>query len=457
LGPDEMNYFDDSLPTFVELLSEQLGAAAVEQGLFSRDTAGRLAFFSAVELSDTVINRLSKLALKHLGQYARADRPIASRSDFGVDALFAENALKFRVGLHSLRMLDRRLVGADWLRPPVEVNRTPPRFVFASLKGGVGRTTALSIVAADLASQGKKVLIVDLDLEAPGIGSMLLDEGTTPEFGMIDALVEIGLQKLSDIFMADLVGPSRLSDRKGKIDVIPAFGQRSLNNTGEILAKISRAYAERINVDGTTSTFLDKVAEIVDHFSHVGRYDAILVDARAGLHETTASALLGLGAHVFLFGLDEPQTFHGYEALFSNLVRIDAIGAAKSEWITTISMVQGKAPEGKEDRSSFSAKCDLLFKKTGFTPARTKLNAVPLPAEPFNDVPWEEDSKISDDELKDSQRVEEALYVLYNNEYHLFDPQNRTQLMTGAVYSEPYKVLLQKVAAVMDQPVGEKF
>lgn len=133
---------------------------------------------------------------------------------------------------------------------------------------------------------------------------------------MIDALVEIGLDKLSDAFMADLVGPSALADRKGKIDVVPAFGRRSLKNPGEILGKISRAYAERVDHEGNVSTFLDKVGEITDYFSALERYDAILIDARAGLHETTASALPGLGAHVFLFGLDEPQTFHGYGALF---------------------------------------------------------------------------------------------------------------------------------------------
>ena len=40
---------------------------------------------------------------------------------------------------------------------------------FYSYKGGVGRSMALSNVAALLSKWGKKVLIVDFDLEAPGI------------------------------------------------------------------------------------------------------------------------------------------------------------------------------------------------------------------------------------------------------------------------------------------------
>src|SRR5438132_14326392 len=40
---------------------------------------------------------------------------------------------------------------------------------FYSYKGGVGRTLALVNVAAELARSGRRVLIVDFDLEAPGL------------------------------------------------------------------------------------------------------------------------------------------------------------------------------------------------------------------------------------------------------------------------------------------------
>ena len=40
---------------------------------------------------------------------------------------------------------------------------------FYSFKGGVGRTMSLVNVATQLALAAKKVLIVDFDLEAPGI------------------------------------------------------------------------------------------------------------------------------------------------------------------------------------------------------------------------------------------------------------------------------------------------
>ena len=40
---------------------------------------------------------------------------------------------------------------------------------FYSYKGGVGRTMALANIAVLLSKRGKKVLVVDWDLEAPGL------------------------------------------------------------------------------------------------------------------------------------------------------------------------------------------------------------------------------------------------------------------------------------------------
>ena len=44
---------------------------------------------------------------------------------------------------------------------------------FYSYKGGVGRTMALANVATLLATWGKSVLVIDWDLEAPGIEHFL--------------------------------------------------------------------------------------------------------------------------------------------------------------------------------------------------------------------------------------------------------------------------------------------
>jgi len=40
---------------------------------------------------------------------------------------------------------------------------------FYSFKGGVGRTLALANIGLELARTGRRVLLVDFDLESPGI------------------------------------------------------------------------------------------------------------------------------------------------------------------------------------------------------------------------------------------------------------------------------------------------
>ena len=49
----------------------------------------------------------------------------------------------------------------------------PYTFTFYSYKGGVGRSLAVLNTAYQLAGFGKQVLILDLDLEAPGVTSFL--------------------------------------------------------------------------------------------------------------------------------------------------------------------------------------------------------------------------------------------------------------------------------------------
>ena len=440
--------FDDSLPALVTVIKAEFGSKALMQGVAVRDITGRLAFVLPLEFDSLLIERVGNLLKVALGAYARNDRVLVNATDFGADALLkTASALSVKVNDGTIRLIDRRLVGADWLRAPAAKAPPPPRFVFASLKGGVGRSTALAITAAHLASAGKRVLAIDLDMEAPGLGALLLDEGTLPEFGLIDALVENGLTPLDEVFLADLVGPSDLADRRGRIDVIPALGRRSMLNPGDVLSKIARAYTEDIRPDGGMSSILDQVAELVDRFSDPTRYDAILVDARAGLHETTATAILGLGAEVFLFGLDEPQTFQGYTALLGHLGRFAKSSTAEvPEWLGRLSMVQGKAPADASAREVFSDKCKQLFIACGLETASPLPITEPLPAAgSFSDVPWDDDQSDADVLPKEQDMFRAPVAILNNEQFIGFDPRQKRNLLSQEVYRFSYGLFLSRV------------
>jgi MinD-like ATPase involved in chromosome partitioning or flagellar assembly len=57
---------------------------------------------------------------------------------------------------------------------------------FYSFKGGVGRSMALVNVAAELVLSGSRVLIVDFDLEAPGLDTFNLARPETEALGVVD-------------------------------------------------------------------------------------------------------------------------------------------------------------------------------------------------------------------------------------------------------------------------------
>jgi hypothetical protein len=288
-------------------------------------------------------------------------------------------------------------------------------------------------------------------MEAPGLGAMLLDKGTLPEFGLIDALVEDGLAPLDETFLADLVGPSALSDRRGRIDVVPAFGRRSIENPGEVLAKIARAYAEDIRADGTAATILDQVSALVDRFADPERYDAILIDSRAGLHETTASAILGLGADVFLFGLDEPQTFQGFAALLAHLARFVPRNAPNPEWLERLTFVQGKAPTDHESRIAFADKCRALLMALAVPPGSPLREAEPrMPAAPFHDVPWDDDALDEDVLPAEDSRITNAIAVLEDERFRQFDPMQRRDLLSEEIYRSSYAMLTERITAAFN-------
>jgi hypothetical protein len=311
------------------------------------------------------------------------------------------------------------------------------------------------------------VLTIDLDMEAPGLGALLLTpdtkafeqegprliRGTLPEFGVIDALVENGLAGLDNDFYNNLIGPSNLADKGGRIDVIPALGQQSLNNPADVLAKIARAYAEDVNPDGTVATILDQVRALVDHLADPTRYDAILIDARAGLHETTASAILGLGAEVLLFGLDEPQTFQGYGVMLAHLARFAVAGAPDAqppEWVRRLTMVQGKAPVDADERANFAHRCRELFANAGLGPPSAATSTeVPLPAGPFKAVPW--DDNLSDEEALPAEwSLREPLAVLYDAQYQRFDPLRRRDLLSDSIFRTKFGDLLDRVDEIIE-------
>jgi cellulose biosynthesis protein BcsQ len=340
--------FDDSLPRLVETLTSLAGRDFVEGGTVLRDASGRLRFVAnRAPRDDDEREMLARALIDSLGSYARTGGPISFREDAGTGPiLVAPERLPVQVGDGFCHLLDRRIVGAGWLDAPMDGQTEPPRVVFASLKGGVGRSTALAVAAADLARRNCNVLVIDLDLEAPGLGDLLLDADRTPEFGTIDYLVENGIGGVPNSSLHAYIGSSGLTAADGgRVDVLPALGRRSLAHPENVLPKLSRAMIEDI-VDDRTVPVAEQISSMVERITQREQYDAVFIDSRAGLSELAAPAVLGLGATVLLFGTAQKQTIEGYRALFASLQLLaqrDAEQGRDAEWRTMLRPVYAKA------------------------------------------------------------------------------------------------------------------
>ncbi|MDE2852224.1 MAG: ParA family protein [Acidobacteriota bacterium] len=93
---------------------------------------------------------------------------------------------------------------------------------FYSFKGGVGRTMALVNVAAELANRGKRVLIVDFDLEAPGLDTFDLGPPTETPRGIVDFVQEYLDSGTAPDASDFLFESSDFSDNGGRLWIMPS-------------------------------------------------------------------------------------------------------------------------------------------------------------------------------------------------------------------------------------------
>jgi hypothetical protein len=345
--------FDDAPRAFSKLLIESLGKEAACDGRILRDIYGRLSFITPRPL-DARIDQLQRAAPKMLGAYAAPTTQLVvsfSDDESGFKGLLSETSIGVSAaGQPELRMIDRRLAGDDWLIRPTQLVSDPSRLLFYSVKGGVGRSTALAISAADLATQGCNVLVLDLDLEAPGLGALLLPPEDVPKYGVTDWFAAVAAGADAEALIPDMSGPSPFTSAQAVVDVVPAAGR----DPGAYLSKLARAYTPgSAGEQHVGFSFPRKADALVAQLTARRRYEAVLIDARAGLHETSGGLILGLGAKALFFGVDTSQTFDDFCLLFSAFAQAFDPAMHGEDLRSAFKMVHAKAPRDERDRRLF--------------------------------------------------------------------------------------------------------
>lgn len=301
--------FDEALSRALAFARAHL-AALGGNIIIVRDLLGRFRF--ALDADLEVPEALASELHEYLGAFSSGPTQLflIRSAMFAPEAVF--DAAELRPVEPGIQLLERWVLGADWVRAPLDRrSKSAQRLTFFGVKGGVGRSTALVTVARHLAERGERVLVLDLDLESPGISTMLLPEQLRPTFGILDWFVEGDVGQADEELLREMVIASPLSaGTRGEIRVVPAAGTLSAES---YVSKLARAYASPPG----GGDFATRVGRLLDELEETERPTWVLLDSRAGIDDLGAITVTRLDADALLFAMDTPQTWLAYGYLFA--------------------------------------------------------------------------------------------------------------------------------------------
>lgn len=190
----------------------------------------------------------------------------------------------------------------------------PKIVTFYSYKGGMGRTTALVASALELIRQHKNVLMIDTDLEAPGLSTFFYPESDDASIskGVVDYILEQGLDpnvpaNMND-YLLQLISPNYINEGYGNLFLV-CSGKLD----DDFLGKLARIDSQEL-VEGKLKLCLTNLLKnCKDTLQTSGGIDYILIDSRAGFHDMAGIVTAQLPHGVVLFGKDSYQSWFGIQ------------------------------------------------------------------------------------------------------------------------------------------------
>lgn len=183
----------------------------------------------------------------------------------------------------------------------------PPAVItFYSLRGGVGRTTALASAARLLAARGRRVLCIDMDFEAPGLPYLF----GLPEPGVDQGALPL-LLALEEGVDADIRDHVLRANEADELYCLPA-------------GTLSVDYAQRLRLLDPESWYREEsnpLHRLLDLAAESSlEPDVILLDARTGISAISAPLLFDVSDMAVICFFPHPQTRRGTELLVQSML-----------------------------------------------------------------------------------------------------------------------------------------
>ena len=320
-----MTSFDRILPALAQVMAARWDDLEPLLPIFvNRDLNGRVRLFLDATLEPTEegeqwrkLQNLANAVHANLSPHVGEPGQIFDFKDSLLDLIKKSTTypLSDQLGniLPNVYVVDRLAQEATWETISSDIS-TVPRVVFYSIKGGVGRSTALAACAWTLAESGQRVLVLDLDLESPGLSTSLLPASRQPAYGITDWLVE-DLVNNGDAILDQMHASLGSQQRGGELIVVPSHG----DNPGEYVSKLGRVWMPGFTADGQRQTWSERLLRMIQQLEAKHHPTIVLIDSRAGIDEVASACVTDLGAKlIYLFALDSLQTWQGYRILFEH-------------------------------------------------------------------------------------------------------------------------------------------
>lgn len=182
---------------------------------------------------------------------------------------------------------------------------------FYSFKGGVGRTLAMVNVGVELVRAGKKVLLVDFDLEAPGIDTFSLLKPQTPHPGVVEFVSTYASTLESPDVKGFCYRVDGISQDRGELWVMPA-------GTGDQL------YAEKLAAIDWQKLYREDegylmIEDLRAQWRDVISPDYVLIDSRTGHTDVAGICTRQLPDSVAILFFPNEQNLAGLRSIVSDI------------------------------------------------------------------------------------------------------------------------------------------
>ncbi len=229
---------------------------------------------------------------------------------------------------------------------------------FYSYKGGVGRTLALANIAKRLAEFGKKVCVIDFDLEAPGLHQKFSNNINKKDIkaGIVDYIYE---------FLHENNPPKSIKGFTTKIK----FKSENIKDIDLITAGniYSKEYWKKLSLINWGSLFYEKDSQGVAFFIDLKQKiekelkpDFLLIDSRTGITDISGITMSILADELVLLIAKNEENIEGIVQIIETLSIPEN---SFKEGIPKINLVLSRIPyfsEPKEKYKEFNAKNYVL-------------------------------------------------------------------------------------------------